>query len=130
MKWELTDETLLGVAGASCAVFAAHSLVATNNFHSVHMSKDQPYSEATWRWFGLAAAGGAAHELVLSASEPNKKALKNALVTAGAGNLACAGFTAYNLHEGIQKKETAIANLVVMTALGAACLWRGSKDRD
>ena len=39
MKFELSDETLLMVAGAGNALFAAHAMAAPKHFHNTYMSE-------------------------------------------------------------------------------------------
>ncbi|KAL4421888.1 hypothetical protein ABPG77_003690 [Micractinium sp. CCAP 211/92] len=128
MKFELSDEALLLVAGAGNALFAAHAAAAPKHFHNTYMSEGQTFNQTAWRWFAMPIACNASQNIVLAVSDTNKKALKNSLKAAGAGWLAASGFTIYN--EGIQKREVGLANAAGMALLGGLCLYRGFRDAE
>ncbi|KAL4444175.1 hypothetical protein ABPG75_011912 [Micractinium tetrahymenae] len=130
MKWELSDENLLVVTGVGNALFAAHAMAAPKHFHNTYMSEAQTFNPTAWRWFAMPIACNASQNFVLAASDTNKKALKNSLKAAGVGWLAAAGFTAYNVQEGIQRKEIGLANAAGMALLGGLCLYRGCQDEE
>ncbi|PRW20295.1 cytochrome C [Chlorella sorokiniana] len=113
------DKRLLAGSGIALASYAVAGTAAPAKLHEVYMERTELCHEPTMRWFGLAIGNAAAHQLVISASEPNTKVLKNGLKVAGASWL-----------DKVHKADVGFASAAAQAAFGALCLWRGFANGD
>ncbi|KAI7841779.1 hypothetical protein COHA_004644 [Chlorella ohadii] len=119
------DKRLLTGSGIALGAYAVAGAAAPTALHEFCMTRTELCHEPTIRWFGLAVGNAAAHQLVISASDPNTKVLKNGLKVAGASWLVYAAHNAYLAQEQVHKADTGYASAAAQAAFGALCLWRG-----
>lgn len=127
-KWELSDDTLLRVAGLAGAFYGVHAFAAPKHFHDTYMEAGQPCSTEAWRWFGQNLMYKSALDVAITASDPSQKTMKNALKLNGLAGVASAAHMVCSAQDNTMRKEAALGSAGALLALGALCLYRGFKE--